>query len=145
MEREGPHPTEEQLSRLLALSRSGPRQAEAPAKELLESWADQIYRWVTVDRLQVARVQELLAQRGCDVSYTPLGSFLQRRNWRRHNPRTVRMEQSGSGKVEELDFGRLDYIDEQESGRRQAVWALLVVLAYSRHSFRPLTARSWRT
>ena len=35
----------------------------------------------------------------------------------------------------ELDFGRLGYIQDQETGRKQAVWALLVVLAYSRHSF----------
>ena len=135
VQREGPEPTEEQLSRLVALSRSGPRQTVAPAEELLEPWGDQIYRWVTVDRLQVTRIQELLAQRGCDVSYTSLRRFLQRRNWRRRSLRTVRMEQNGPGEVAELDFGRLGFIHDQETGRRQAVWALLVVLAYSRHCF----------
>ena len=119
----------------MALSRSGPRQTVAPAEDLLECWSDQIYRWVTVDRLQVTRIQELLAQRGCAVSYTSLRRFLQRRNWRRRSLRTVRMEQSGPGEVAELDFGRLGYIVDQGTGRRQAVWALLVVLAYSRHSF----------
>ena len=135
VKREGPNPTEEQLSRLVALSRSGPRQTVAPAEDLLEPWGDQIYRWVTVDRLQVTRIQELLAQRGCDVSYTSLRRFLQRRNWRRRSLRTVRMEQNGPGEVAELDFGRLGFIQDQESGKRQAVWALLVVLAYSRHTF----------
>ena len=135
VKREGPHPTEEQLSRLVALSRSGPRQTVAPAEDLLESWGDQIYRWITVDRLQVTRIQELLAQRGCAVSYTSLRRFLQRRNWRRRSLRTVRMEQSGPGEVAELDFGRLGYIQDQETGQRHTVWALLVVLAYSRHSF----------
>ena len=135
VQREGPHPTEEQLSQLVALSRSGPRQTVAPAEDLLECWSDQIYRWITVDRLQVTRIQELLAQRGCAVSYTSLRRFLQRRNWRRRSLRTVRMEQSGPGEVAELDFGRLGYIVDQGTGRRQAVWALLVVLTYSRHSF----------
>ena len=135
VQREGPNPTEEQLSRLVALSRSGPRQTVAPAEELLESWSDQIYRWVTVDRLQVTRIQELLAQRDCNVSYTSLRRFLQRRNWRRRNLRTVRMEQSPPGEVAELDFGRLGYIQDQETGRRCTVWALLVVLTYSRHCF----------
>ena len=139
VQREGPNPTAEQLSRLVVLSRTGPRQTVAPAEELLESWGDQIYQWITVDRLQVTRIQELLAQRGCDVSYTSLRRFLQRRNWRRRSLRTVRMEQSAPGEVAELDFGRLGYIQdqdqEQETGRRRAVWALLVVLAYSRHSF----------
>ena len=83
----------------------------------------------------MTRIQELLAQRGCEASYTSLRRFLQRRNWRRRSLRTVRMEQSAPGEVAELDFGRLGYIVDQESGKRQAVWALLVVLAYSRHTF----------
>ena len=132
---EGSEPTEEQLSWLLSLSRSGPRDAVAPAEDLLESWGDQIYQWVTVDRLQVTRIQELLAQRGCVVSYTSLRRFLQRRNWRRRSLRTIRMEQSGPGEVAELDFGRLGYIQDQETGRRRVVWALLVVLVHSRHGF----------
>ena len=90
VQREGPNPTEEQLSRLVALSRSGPRQTVAPAEDLLECWSDQIYRWITVDRLQVTRIQELLAQRGCAVSYTSLRRFLQRRNWRRRSPQNGR-------------------------------------------------------
>ena len=133
--REGPDPTEEQLSRLAALSRTGPRKAVAPAEGLLEPWGDQIYRWITVDRLQVTRIRELLDQRGCQVSYTSLRRFLQRRNWRGRSARTVRMEQSGPGEVAELDFGRLGVIQDQETGRRCTVWALIVVLAYSRHSF----------
>ena len=68
--REGPDPSEEQVSRLAALSRSGPRKKVTPAEDLLEPWGDQIYRWITVDRLQVTRIGELLAQRGCQVSYT---------------------------------------------------------------------------
>ncbi|MYC31360.1 MAG: hypothetical protein F4X65_14945 [Chloroflexi bacterium] len=135
VEQEGPKPTEEQPSRLVALNKSGPRQAEAPAEDLLESWSDHIYRWVTVDRLQVTRIQELLAQLDCVMSYTSLRRFLQRRNWRRRSLRTVRMEQSPPGEVAELDFGRLGYIQDQETGSRRAVWALLVVLTYSRHSF----------
>ena len=133
--REGQAPTEEQLSKLAALSWTGSQKKATPAEEKLEPWADQIYQWVTVDRLQVTRIQELLAQRGCEVSYTSLRRFLQRKHWRRRNLRTVRMEQSAPGEVAELDFGRLGYVVDQETGRRCTVWALLVVLAYSRHSF----------
>ena len=132
---EGQPPTEEQLSKLAALSWTGSQKKATPAEEKLEPWADQIYQWVTVDRLQVTRIQELLAQRGCEVSYTSLRRFLQRKHWRRRSLRTVRMEQSAPGEVAELDFGRLGYVVDQETGRRQAVWTLLVVLAYSRHSF----------
>ena len=39
------------------------------------------------------------------------------------------------GEVAELDFGRLGCIQDPETDRRCAVWALLVVLVHSRHSF----------
>ena len=35
----------------------------------------------------------------------------------------------------EIDFGRLGQILDPDMGRRRTVWALIVVLAYSRHSF----------
>ena len=91
--------------------------------------------WLTVDRLQVTRIQELLAEQGCRVSYTSLRRFIQRRNWQSRSRTTVRMEQSAPGEVAELDFGRLGYIEDAETGRRRTVWALIVVLAYSRHCF----------
>ena len=133
--RDGSGPDEEQLSRLASISRSGPRQVGAPTEEKLGPWADQIYQWLTVDRLQVTRIQELLAERDCRVPYTSLHRFVARRHWQHRRANTVRMEQSGPGEVAEVDFGRLGYIQDQEAGRRCTVWALLVVLTYSRHSF----------
>ena len=117
--REGPAPTEEQLSLLAPVSRGGPRQAHAPTDDLLAPWGDQVYSWLMEDRLQVTRIQELLGERGCRVSYTSLRRFIQRRNWRGRNPRTVRMEESPPGQVAELDFGRMGYIHDPDSGRRR--------------------------
>ena len=45
------------------------------------------------------------------------------------------MEESAPGEVAEMDFGRLGLIEDPEAGRRRAVWALIIVLTYSRHSF----------
>ena len=42
--RDGPAPTDDQISRLVALGQSGPRQAATPSEELLAPWADQIHR-----------------------------------------------------------------------------------------------------
>ena len=92
MSREGQEPSEEQLSRLAALGQPGPKQVEAPSEDLLAPWADQIYRWLTGDRLQLTRIRELLAERGCRVSYASLQRFAARRNWRRRSRATVRME-----------------------------------------------------
>ena len=133
--REGQEPSEEQLSRLAAVGQPGPKQVEAPSEDLLAPWADQIYRWLTGDRLQLTRIRELLAERGCRVSYASLQRFVARRNWRRRSRATVRMEDTPPGEVAEMDFGRLGLIHDPDTGRRRTVWALIVVLGYSRHCF----------
>ncbi len=101
----GPEPSEEQLAALATLSLSGPRQVEAPSEELLSPWAEQIERWLQADRLQLTRIQELLAGRGCEVSYTTLWRFVRRRGWRHRQPLTVRMEDGPPGEVAEMDWG----------------------------------------
>ena len=135
MSRERPGPTEGQLTLVAAISRSGPGHAETPSEELLAPWADQVYRWLNVDQLRLTRIWELLAQRGSQVSYSSLYRFVARRKWRGRNRTTVRMDANGPGEVAELDFGRLGFIKDPETGRRRTVWALIVVLTHSRHSF----------
>ena len=116
--------------------------AATPADVLLTPWGDQVYQWLTVDRLQLTRILGLQLERGCEVSYTSLRRFIQRRNWRRRNAVTVRMEDTAPGEVVELDFGRLGLIHNPGTGRRRKVWALVLVLGYSRHCFvRPTFSR----
>ena len=95
--RAGPVPSEEQLSRLAVVGQAGPRQATTPGQDLLEPWADQIYRWITNDRLQMTRIHELLAMRGCVVSYPSLRRFIINRNWRRRSKTTVRIGGHAAG------------------------------------------------
>ena len=45
------------------------------------------------------------------------------------------MEDTTPGEVVELDFGRLGLIHDPDTGRRRTVWALILVLGYSRHCF----------
>ena len=133
--RDGPAPTDDQLSRLAAMGQSGPRPAATPNEELLAPWAAQIHRWLTGDRLQLTRIHELLLARGCPVTYQSVRRFILTRNWRRPRRITLRMEDTPPGEVAEMDFGRLGLIQDPETGRRRAVWALILVLGYSRHSF----------
>ena len=128
---EGPAPTDLQLNRLAAIGRSGPRVVATPAEDKLVPWADQIYQWLTVDRLQVMRILELLAERDCRVSYASLHRFVARRDWRRRNPRTVRMAESAPGEVGELDFGRLGLAPDPETGRHRTVVACQYALAFA--------------
>ena len=84
--RDGPAPSEDQVSRLAVLNLSTPGKVEAPTESKLAPWADQIFEWLSSDRLQVTRIHELLAERGCRVSYTSLRRFIQRRGWPRGYP-----------------------------------------------------------
>ena len=56
-----------------------------PRQDLLEPWADQIYQWLTGDRLQMTRIQELLAVRGlqavADLVGNDMQSWLMVRSW----------------------------------------------------------------
>ena len=133
--RDGAVPSDDQLSRLAVIGQPGPRQAETPSEDLLAPWADQIYQWLTGDRLQLTRIHELLLGRGCPASYRSLRRFIQKRNWRKPGGATVRMEDTPPGEVAEVDFGRLGLFYDPDTGRRRAVWALIVVLGYSRHCF----------
>ena len=133
--RDGLAPDEEQLVRLVVMGQAGPRRVETPQQDLLEPWADQIYQWLTRDRLQMTRIQELLALRGCVVSYPSLWRFVDKRNWRRRSKTTVRMADTPPGEVAEADFGRLGMIPDPATGKRKAVWAMIIVLCHSRHCF----------
>ena len=57
-----------------------PRQPGTPGQDLLEPWGDQIYQWLTGNRLQMTRIHELLALRGCPMSYPPQRRFILKRN-----------------------------------------------------------------
>ena len=133
--RDGAVPTDDQICRLAVIGQPGPREAETPSEHLLAPWADQIYQWMTGDRLQMTRIHELLLGRGCPVSYQSLRCFIQKRSWSRRSRTTVRMEDTPPREVAEVDFGRLGLIHDPDTGRRCTVWALIVVLDYSGHSF----------
>ncbi len=68
--------------------------------------------WVEKDDLQLTRVRELLAQRGCPVSSTSLQRFVVRQGWRSQDRTTVRMPDTKPGEVAEMDFGRLGLVTE---------------------------------
>ena len=113
----GPSPDEGQLNRLASISQTRPRQEQIPSEEILAPWADQIYQWITQDKLQFTRIQELLAERGCRISYSSLYRWLRRRNWQGRQASSVCMGAGIPGEVVELDFGRLGVIEEQETDR----------------------------
>ena len=83
----------------------------------------------------MTRIHELLDMRGCQASYPSLRRFIINRNWRRPSKTTVRMADTPPGEVSEADFGRLGMITDPATGKRKAVWAMVIVLCHSRHCF----------
>ena len=141
---DGSPPTEAQLVRLVQAGRAAtaPRTWAAPQTARLEPYREHIVAWLRDDRLQVTRVHELLApelaREGVVISYSTLERFAWRlgvRPRRGQRGTTVRMAPTAPGEVAEMDFERLGRLVHPVTGKRQVVWALLVVLVYSRHSF----------
>ena len=58
------------------------------------------------------------------MSYSSLYRFVALRSCQGRIRNTVRMGESVPREVSKLDFGRLGFIDDQESGRRRTVWCL---------------------
>lgn len=135
MAQDGTQANEEQLSKLATVSVAGPRKAPIPTEETLAPWAETLEKWIRQDHLLLTRVHELLGQNGVVVSYMSLRRFVMRRGWLGRQRTTVRMEGVPPGEVAEMDFGRLGMIWDPETGRKRPAWGLVVVLAYSRHSF----------
>ena len=144
--KDGPPPGEEQLSLLAVIGQSGPRRVETPRQDALERWADYIYRWLTGDWLRMTRIHELLAARGCPVSYPSLRRFLVKGNWRRVGRSTVRMEDTPPGQVAEADFGRLGMTParKRDGAGGCGPWSSCCAIPATASSG-PWASRSWRT
>jgi transposase len=130
----GPPATDAQVLQLTRLGQTTPPARTAPETQALAPHREQVARWLA-DDLQLTRIAELLAQRGVTTSYTTLRRFVRQAGLWPSARDTVRMADSPPGAVAEIDFGRLGPLVDPTSGTQQIVWALSVVLPYSRHSF----------
>jgi transposase len=107
----------------------------APERERLAAERERIARWLGDDRLQLTRVQELLAQGGVRVTYSTLRRFVQSAGLGRAGGTTVRLPDTAPGEAAEFDFGRLGPFLPANAATPVVVWVLVLVLGYSRHSF----------
>lgn len=132
----GPPPSEEQLATLLQLGDTSPHEtATNPTEQRLIPYRGRIEDWLQREHLQLTRVSELLRQDGCAVPYTSLRRFVAREGWG-HAPRsTVRLIDTLPGDYAEMDFGQLGFFVDTDTRRKRAIWALVVVLVYSRYLF----------
>lgn len=131
----GPAPTNAHVRALTRLGLTAPPARAAPQAAQLQVYREQIARWLHDDELQLTRVAELLTQRGIAAPYTTLRRFVRTEGLKPAQRDTVRVADTAPGEVAEFDFGRLGRLVDPTTGKRQMVWAMNIVLVYSRHQF----------
>ena len=115
--------------------------AEGDAEALLARHRERIVAWLSPASgekrgLRLSKVHQLLAREGRVVPYSSLHRYAVKHcHFGRRSRLTVRMAPTAPGEVAEIDFGRLGRINDPETGRVRTVWALIVILPYSRHQY----------
>jgi hypothetical protein len=81
-------------------------------------------------------VHELLTRQDVHVPYSSLHRFaIKHCGFAERRRITVRMAECEPGELAEVEFGRLGYVPDPQSGRKRLLWALVVVLPSSRHQY----------
>lgn len=84
--------------------------------------------------LRLTKVHQKLARLGVAVPYSSLHRFAVKHcGFHEQRRRTVRLADSEPGRYAQVDFGRLGLVPAESS--RKLLWALIVVLAFSRHQY----------
>lgn len=128
-------PTDHQLLVLAGLGQTASEARAAPQTLRLDPHREQIAHWLQEEKLQLTRVAELLDQRGVPVKYSTLRRFVRQSGLDSAARDTVRMADTAPGELAEFDFGQLGLLPDPDTGKRKLVWALNIVLVYSRHLF----------
>ena len=133
-------PDESLATRVFEQLRPGPKVLEpGQAERFLFPHQEQIRQWLSGTEnergLTLTKVRRLLRRQGIEVSYSSLHRFAVRYCEFGKARITVRCAEARPGEVSEIDFGRLGYVFDPETGRRQLLWALVVILVYSRHMY----------
>lgn len=99
----------------------------------LLSRKDELHKQLFSEDLLLTRAHELLVLQGVSVSYTTLRRFAHCELGWRERKRTVRVDDAPAGEEAQIDFGEMGKLETPLGPKK--LWALIVVLSYSRHSF----------
>jgi hypothetical protein len=101
---------------------------------------ERIRAWLAPDAsgrgLRLSKVHQLLARQGVVVPYSSLHRFaVAQCGFHDERRVTVRVAPVAAGELAEVDFGRLGFVPDPETGKRRTVHALIVTLVHSRHQY----------
>lgn len=138
----GLHKPDEGLAQEVMLAlRPGPKgETMSSSETLLSGYKEQIAAWLKPDDfyktgLKLTKVHELLGRQGVFVSYSGLHRYAVKHLGFGEKRLTVRVADVLPGEVAEVDFGRLGFVPDAETGKRRMLHALVVTLVYSRHQY----------
>jgi len=135
VEQDGTQPSEQTIAALVRRNHPGPLPKVQPAMaDELAKHKKRIRKWLKKEKLQLTRIHELLQREGVGVSYTSLRRYVLDTGLKEPKT-TVRMPDWPPGEVAEMDFGKLGTLVDESTQKRLTVWALIIILPFSRHSF----------
>jgi transposase len=101
---------------------------------------ERIERWLAGDSntrpLRLTKVHALLVRdHDLRASYHTLWRYAQQELAWRKKPSTVRVDDPPPGQEAQIDFGKMGLVLDAESGKRRALWVLIITLSFSRYQF----------
>jgi hypothetical protein len=86
--------------------------------------------------LKLTKIHTLLARdHALDASYDTLWRFAHQELAWREKQSSVRIDDPPPGQEAQIDFGKMGWMIDPESGRKRTLWALVVTLVFSRYQF----------
>lgn len=115
---------------------SRPAMPPSESVQSLEPHRERIREWLTRERpLKLSKVHVLLQRAEVNVSYSTLRRFaISELGWR-EPPSTVLLSDPPAGQEAQVDYGKMGFIPDGESGHKRLLWALIVTLSCSRYQF----------
>ncbi len=86
--------------------------------------------------LKLTKIHTLLVRdHALEASYDTLWRFAHQELAWREKPSTVRIDDPPPGQEVQVDFGKMGWMIDPDSGRKRALWALVITLVFSRYQF----------
>lgn len=136
LKREEPFPDEqEMLGKLKDLLERSALVREAPAKEVLCGYREEIEKLLAEKEMTVKQVMRLLAERhGLKVSYSSVLRYVGEEFNLGKPEATVHLE-TEPGEEAQVDFAYVGLMRDPETGKDRKTWCFIMTLSYSRHRF----------
>ena len=132
--------TDEEVHQVAQCVQARPLVAPSDEWNEVAQHRERIERWLGGDGdtrpLRLSKVHTLLVRdHGMQASYDTLWRYAhQQLSWR-DKPSTVRIDDPPPGQEAQVDFGKMGWLVDAETGHRRTLWVLVVTLAFSRYQF----------